>query len=73
MNMDALRIALLTHSVNPRGGVVHTIELASALSTQGHDVTVGGVEARKNTLALLDAFALVRSALPLAHQPPAIH
>ncbi|HEY2604594.1 MAG TPA: MSMEG_0565 family glycosyltransferase [Paraburkholderia sp.] len=40
MSMDALRIALLTHSVNPRGGVVHTLELASALSAQGHDVTV---------------------------------
>jgi glycosyltransferase-like protein len=40
MSTDALRIALLTHSVNPRGGVVHTLELASALSAQGHDVTV---------------------------------
>jgi glycosyltransferase-like protein len=29
-------------------------------------LAVGGVEARKNTLALLDAFALVRRALPLA-------
>ncbi len=33
-------IALLTHSVNPRGGVVHTLELASALTALGHDVTV---------------------------------
>jgi glycosyltransferase-like protein len=40
MSTDVLRIALLTHSVNPRGGVVHTLELASALSEQGHDVTV---------------------------------
>ena len=40
MNTGALRIGLLTHSVNPRGGVVHTLELASALSAQGHDVTV---------------------------------
>jgi glycosyltransferase-like protein len=40
MNADSLRIALLTHSVNPRGGVVHTVELASALSEQGHHVTV---------------------------------
>jgi glycosyltransferase-like protein len=31
---------LLTHSVNPRGGVVHTVELATALSAQGHHVTV---------------------------------
>lgn len=38
--MNTLRIGLLTHSVNPRGGVVHTLELASALTTQGHEVTV---------------------------------
>lgn len=38
--MTGLRIGLLTHSVNPRGGVVHTLELASALSALGHDVTV---------------------------------
>ncbi len=35
-----LRIALLTHSVNPRGGVVHTLELAEALQAAGHEVTV---------------------------------
>lgn len=33
MNKDALRIALLTQSVDPRGGVVHTLELAGALSS----------------------------------------
>jgi glycosyltransferase-like protein len=36
----ALRIALLTHSVLPRGGVVHTLELAQALTALGHAVTV---------------------------------
>jgi glycosyltransferase-like protein len=36
----ALRIALLTHSVKPRGGVVHTVELAEALQAAGHEVTV---------------------------------
>jgi len=35
-----LKIGLLTHSVNPRGGVVHTIELAHALHDAGHAVTV---------------------------------
>jgi glycosyltransferase-like protein len=35
-----LRIALLTHSVNPRGGVVHVLELADALVGRGHAVTV---------------------------------
>lgn len=37
---ERLRIALLTHSVNPRGGVVHTLELARALHERGHAVTV---------------------------------
>ncbi len=36
----ALRVGLLTHSVNPRGGVVHTLELARALHGLGHAVTV---------------------------------
>jgi glycosyltransferase-like protein len=35
-----LKIGLLTHSVNPRGGVVHTLELAEALHAAGHAVTV---------------------------------
>lgn len=35
-----LRIGLLTHSCNPRGGVVHTLELAGALHAAGHEVTV---------------------------------
>lgn len=37
---EPLRIGLLTHSVHPRGGVVHTIELAHALHDAGHMVTV---------------------------------
>lgn len=48
MNGMPLRIALFTHSVNPRGGVVHTLELGRALYEAGQDVTifapsVGGV------------------------------
>lgn len=35
-----LRIALLTHSVNPRGGVVHCLELAQALHRAGQEVTL---------------------------------
>jgi glycosyltransferase-like protein len=35
-----LRIALFTHSVNPRGGVVHTVELGEALQALGHAVTL---------------------------------
>ncbi|RUP28823.1 MAG: MSMEG_0565 family glycosyltransferase [Curvibacter sp.] len=40
MTADSLNIALLTHSTNPRGGVVHCLELADALCAQGHQVTV---------------------------------
>lgn len=35
-----MRIALLTYSTKPRGGVVHTLALAEALAHRGHDVTV---------------------------------
>jgi glycosyltransferase-like protein len=40
MNSTAMRIALFTHSVNPRGGVVHTLELGRALHEAGQDVTI---------------------------------
>lgn len=35
-----MRIALLTYSTKPRGGVVHTLSLAEALAAQGESVTV---------------------------------
>jgi glycosyltransferase-like protein len=35
-----MKIALLTHSILPRGGVVHVLELGRALRALGHDVTV---------------------------------
>jgi glycosyltransferase-like protein len=35
-----VRIALLTYSTRPRGGVVHTLALAEALAAAGQDVTV---------------------------------
>ncbi|HEY0234289.1 MAG TPA: MSMEG_0565 family glycosyltransferase [Afipia sp.] len=35
-----MRIAMLTHSTNPRGGVVHALELAEALVAIGHEVVV---------------------------------
>lgn len=38
--MTPLRIALLTYSTKPRGSVVHTLELATALHHRGHDVCV---------------------------------
>ncbi|MCJ2122416.1 MSMEG_0565 family glycosyltransferase [Methylobacterium sp. J-077] len=38
--MTALRIALLTHSTNPRGGVAHCLALAEALCAFGHEAVV---------------------------------
>jgi glycosyltransferase-like protein len=35
-----VRIAQVTYSTKPRGGVVHTLNLAEALARRGHDVTV---------------------------------
>ncbi|AFW02731.1 glycosyl transferase [Gluconobacter oxydans] len=35
-----LSIGILTHSTNPRGGVVHGMALAEALCDDGHDVTL---------------------------------
>jgi glycosyltransferase involved in cell wall biosynthesis len=35
-----VKIALLTYSTKPRGGVVHTLALAEALAARGQDVTV---------------------------------
>ncbi len=43
---QALRIAILAHSTNPRGGVVHALELGDALVRLGHDVTVHAPDAR---------------------------
>ena len=38
-----LRIALLTYSTKPRGGVVHTLALAESLAERGIDVHVFGL------------------------------
>ena len=38
--VDSLRIAILTHSTNPRGGVVHALALAEALCGLGHEAVV---------------------------------
>jgi glycosyltransferase-like protein len=36
--MTSLRVAILTYSVRPRGGVVHALEIAGALARRGHEV-----------------------------------
>ncbi len=41
-----LRIAMLTHSVNPRGGVVHALQLAEGLQALGHEVSLFAPDAR---------------------------
>lgn len=41
-----LRIAILAHSTNPRGGVVHALELGDALARLGHQVTVHAPDAK---------------------------
>ncbi|SDN99944.1 glycosyltransferase, MSMEG_0565 family [Methylobacterium phyllostachyos] len=38
--MKRLRIAILTHSTNPRGGVAHCLALAEALCVLGHEAVV---------------------------------
>jgi glycosyltransferase-like protein len=40
---DALRVAQLTYSVKPRGGVVHAIAVAEALAERGHAVELFAV------------------------------
>lgn len=70
VNTRPRRIALLMHSLNPRGGVVHTLELADALVQVGHDVTViaagrPGQKLFRPTLARL-------SVAPLGELPQAL-
>jgi glycosyltransferase-like protein len=36
--MRPLRVAMLTYSLRPRGGVVHALELSEALARRGHEV-----------------------------------
>ncbi|WP_341486848.1 MSMEG_0565 family glycosyltransferase [Pararhizobium sp. A13] len=42
-----LRIAMLTHSTNPRGGVVHAMQLSEALSAFGHEVVLHAPDAKR--------------------------
>ena len=45
--MASLRIALLTHSTNPRGGVSHCLSLAEALTALGHEAVVHAPDATR--------------------------
>jgi glycosyltransferase-like protein len=46
MRARALRVAILAHSTNPRGGVVHALELAEALVALGHEAIVHAPDPR---------------------------
>lgn len=43
-----LRIAILAHSTNPRGGVVHALEVADALTMLGHQAVVHAPDSSGN-------------------------
>ena len=61
------RIALLCHSTNPRGGVVHALELAEALEDLGHEATVHAPDASGRGFFRATACATVKvPAMPLA-------
>lgn len=63
--MSGLRIAMLTHSTNPRGGVVHALELSEALHVQGQNVTLMAVDT-----AGKDFFRPVRCQTRVLPMPP---
>lgn len=42
-----LKIALFTYSTKPRGGVIHTLELAEALQKEGHHVCIYALDKDK--------------------------
>ncbi len=44
-----MRVALITYSTKPRGGVVHTLNLAEALAAEGADVTVWSLARQGDT------------------------
>lgn len=60
-----MNIALLTHSVRPRGGVIHTLELADALVQRGHRVTVIASAEPGESMFRATAFPVELIRLPL--------
>ena len=45
-----MRVAMLTYSVKPRGGVVHAVEVSEALTRRGHDVELFALAREGETL-----------------------
>lgn len=54
------RIAILCHSTNPRGGVVHALELGAALGRLGHEAAVHAPDAGNRGFFRPDACPTVR-------------
>ena len=54
-----LRIAMLAHSTNPRGGVVHAMQLSEALAALGHEAVL---HATNNEL-MISLFSVIETAL----------
>lgn len=69
----ALRIAITMHSVNPRGGVVHALELGEALRRAGHDVTLFAPAARGERLFRETACRVVLAPTAPAASPALVH
>ena len=63
----SLRIALLMHSLNPRGGVVHTLALADALCERGHQVTLIAPASEGQRLFRATRATLSLAVLPSRH------
>jgi len=61
-----LRVAMLTYSVRPRGGVVHAIAVAEALAARGHEVELFAVG--PPGAAFFRAPAVPAAVVP--HEPP---
>ncbi|MGB3519360.1 MAG: MSMEG_0565 family glycosyltransferase [Elainellaceae cyanobacterium] len=65
-----MRIALLTYSTKPRGSVIHTVELAEALTALGQDVCIFALD--KGDGELYRAIACDYQLVPSQPAPPTI-
>lgn len=65
-----MKIALVTYSTKPRGSVIHTLELASALTELGHDVCIFALD--KDGLGFEQTPACAVQLVPAAPAPTEI-
>ena len=64
-----LRIAMLTYSVRPRGGVVHAVEVAEALARRGHSVELVALARRQQISWQPDLNTPYINSIPANEQP----